>query len=631
MLASKGGAQEGFIALADKPVMIRIKGRRIGKPYVCTVNLHRRDRVPEVVTRSLLIGMDGRGTFFGWMPVDLSSISVTTGKGSKMEQLPYQARQLSSIELIARLSFFSPRTVARALYLLAIGNIRGFQFRIVRLLDSMAEPSYLEWRDVHYRSEIRSDAADLAKTPKVLYSITGNGPLAEKTRKSLENQTYPYVCETPSPSSADAFENERDAIWIRLLAGMEFDSDAIARLIKPIADDDQISATYCDEDYFDAKSGHRKPFFKPAFNAPLAQSGWLAPDGAAIRVAALPTDLDLTSSSAGELLIAAARHGSIAHIPAPLLHRPTPRPPARVIAPPPLDRLCKVSVVIPTRDRADLMSMCLDGLFNKTSNTELDVIVIDNDSQDAKTLQLFERYEASGQIRRIQMRGPFNFAKACNLGVDAARQELILLLNNDVEPLHPEWLERMVTELEDKNVGACGALLLFPDGFIQHGGVTLGAGSVARHSFHFRHPQGGEDIGLISQRREVSAVTAACLLTRKQLWADVGGMNETALTVAFNDVDYCLKVSVQGKRIIWTPHACLTHLESVSRRADDTPEKKRRFAAEEKYMHEQWGPLLSNDPHYNPNLSLAGGDYVLDASPRKLHHRTPEAKRLLNP
>ncbi|MGQ2917229.1 MULTISPECIES: glycosyltransferase family 2 protein [Rhizobium] len=627
MLAGKEGEQDDSIAMADRPVMIRIEGPQLDKPYVCTINLRRRGRVPEVVTRSLLIGKDGRGTFFGWMPVDLSSIAVTKGEGSRMEQLPHHARRLSSIELIARLSFFSPRTVMRALYLLAIGNIRGFQFRIVRLLDSVAEPSYLEWQDVHRGSETRSDAADYEKALTVLYSVTGDGPLVDRTRKSLDNQTYPHIREIPAPSSTAAFADERDAVWIRLIAGMEFESDAVARLIKPVVENDEISAVYCDEDYFDEKARRRKPFFKPAFNAPLAQSGWLAPDGAAIRVTALPTDIDLAKSSAGELLIAASRSGSVAHLPIPLLHRSASRPPARVIPPAPYGKLCRVSVVIPTRDRADLMSRCLNGLFSKTSNAEIDVIVIDNDSRDAKALQLFKEYEDRGHIRRIVMPGPFNFSKACNLGVAAARHELILLLNNDVEPLHHEWLGRMAQELEDENIGACGALLLFPDGFIQHGGVTLGAGSVARHSFHFRHPQGGEDIGLISQRREVSAVTAACLMTRRQLWTDVGGMNEAALTVAFNDVDYCLKIFAKGKKIIWTPHARLTHLESVSRRADDTPEKKRRFAAEEKYMHEQWGALLLNDPHYNPNLSLAGGDYVLDASPRNLYYRTPEATR----
>lgn len=608
--------------LADRPVIIRIEGGQyLDRPSVCSVNLHRKDRVPAVLTRSLVIDKEGCGTFFGWMPVDLSSITVTRSAGSHTEQLPFIARQLSLIELVARLSLFSPRTVARAFYLLAIGNVRGFQYRIVRLLDSMIEPSYALWREINCAAPAFVAEADLKKRPHVIYSVVGDGPDADKTRNSLKKQDYPYINEVLLPSSVSALKDHLEAIWLRFPAGMELENDAVVRLIRPMVEDDEINAVYCDEDYFDERTRLRKPFFKPAFNAPLAQSGWLAPDGAAIRAAALPSSIDLARCSAGELLMAVSNKGKVAHLPVPLLHRPRVAAPATVLAPPALNTTYKISVIIPTRDRADLMSICLNGLYNKTSNAELDIIVIDNDSRDAKALQLFEEYASQGKIRRVVMPGPFNFSKACNLGVDAARHELILLLNNDVEPLHPEWIGRMAQEMDDENVGVCGALLLFPDGFIQHGGVTLGAGSVARHSFHFRHPNGGEDFGLISQRREVSAVTAACLMTRKSFWATVGGMNQQALTVAFNDVDYCLKVLMLGKKIIWTPHARLTHLESVSRRADDTPEKKRRFAAEEQYMHERWGELLLNDPHYNPNLSLSGGDYVLDASPRSMKHR----------
>jgi len=577
-----------------------------------------------------VIDKEGHGTFFGWMPIDLSSITITTGVGSDTEWLDFDARQLSLVELIARLGLFSPRTVARAFYLLAIGNVRGFQFRVVRLLDSMIEPSYSLWREINCTTDPFVAEVNPEKRPQVIYSVMGDGPEAEKTRNSLDKQTYPHIREISLPSNASALRGQRDAIWLRIPAGLEFDKDAVSRLVKPMVEDGEISAVYCDEDYYDKKSRFRKPFFKPAFNTPLAQSGWLAPDGAAIRVASLPMDIDLAKCSAGELLVAASTYGKVAHLPVPLLHRPRPVPSANVVTLATLETTYKISVIIPTRDRADLMSMCLEGLYSKTSNADLDIVVIDNDSQDAKALQLLGEYESRGQIRRIVMSGPFNFSKACNLGVDAARHELILLLNNDVEPLHPEWIGRMAQEMDDENVGACGALLLFPDGYIQHGGVTLGAGSVARHSFHFRHPNGDENFGLISQRREVSAVTAACLLTRKSLWEKVGGMNHQALTVAFNDVDYCLKILMQGKKIIWTPYARLTHLESVSRRADDTPEKKRRFAEEERYMHEQWGKLLSNDPHYNPNLSLSGGDYVLDASPRNVNHRTSDARSILN-
>ncbi len=277
-------------------------------------------------------------------------------------------------------------------------------------------------------------------------------------------------------------------------------------------------------------------------------------------------------------------------------------------------------MIIPTRDRADLLEACFKGLFETTAAANLDVIVIDNDSTDSAALALLARYEQLGLVRRILLPGDFNFSRACNIGVDAAKHELVLLLNNDVEPLGPHWLSDLAGELDDPTVGAAGNLLLFADGYVQHGGVTLGAGTIARHSFHFLHPDRGGR-GLLRERREVSAVTAACLLTRKGLWHHLGGLDEEHLTVAFNDVDYCLKVRKAGLKIIWTPSAAMLHRESVSRGRDDTPEKLRRFAQEERTMYERWGAIVQADPYYNPNLSLIAEENILEAFPRGLAPR----------
>lgn len=613
--------------LGDMPVSIKIDTAATGKKRACIVKLHRKNRIPEVVTRSFLLNEHGRGTFFGWMPVDLEAISLHL-PDSVDSRATFSARPMNYLEMVMRLACHSPKTMWQALRLLLQRNIRGFQFRIVRLCDSLNEPSYQNWRQVNYTSGKIPDYGNWLKTPDVLVSIVGDPRMVSKTRDSLAAQTYPHIREVAvGPGDGDFILQNPNCFWIRLTAGMELSADAVERLVKPLVDDPGIVAVYCDEDRIDTDGKRVDPFFKPAWNPPLAQSGWLAPDGAAIRVKALADILDFESMDAATFLLAASHYGKIGHLPAPLLHRRDRRQPAKIFLAASPAAPSKVSVIIPTRDRADLLSVCLAGLFEKTRHDGLDVIVIDNDSRQPDTLQLFARYENAGLIRRISLPGAFNFAKACNVGVNAAEHDLILLLNNDVDPLHPEWLDRMIVELDDGRVGACGPLLLFRDGFVQHAGVTLGAGSVARHSFHFRDPDGDEDCGLISQRREISAVTAACLLTRKHLWMNVGGMNENKLSVAFNDVDYCLKLGVSGKKIIWTPHARLTHLESVSRLADDTPEKQRRFAAEEQYMHEEWSEVLLNDPQYNPNFSLAAGDHVLDVLPRSLDVRTPDVWR----
>lgn len=612
-------------AFSDRPVAIRITTKPHATRRVCIVRLHRTDRVPSVLIRSLLLDSNGKGVFYGWMPVGLEAISVVVVQAGQEDVVPVQfsVRGMSLVEMFARIAVHTPRTTLRLLRLLAVGNIRGFQFRVVRLCDGLNEPSYADWRDI-YRNQSGAllphdpDPVD----PEVLISIVGDPSLAKATRNSLQPQSYRHLNEVMASQLA-SLPDWQGKIWIRLPAGFTLDDDAVETLVRPLMENPDIVGVYCDEDRI-GRQGHKvEPFFKPAWNPPLAKSGWLAPDGAAIRLSSLADIENLESASAGDLLLAASRHGEIAHVPIPMLHRPTKRTPATVEEPRSAVGPLRVSVIIPTRDRADLLSVCLEGLFAKTACDELDVIVIDNDSREQATMDLFSRY--GSRINRIMMPGTFNFAKACNLGVSQARHDLILLLNNDVDPLHPDWLQRMAVELEDNAVGACGPLLLFPDGFAQHAGVTLGAGSVARHSFHFRHPKAGEDQELISQRREISAVTAACLLTRRTLWDEVGGMNEENLAVAFNDVDYCLKLGTIGKKIIWTPHARLTHLESVSRKADDTAEKLRRFAREEKYMHEHWGSLLLNDPYYNPNLSLSAGDFVLDALPRDLSPRLADA------
>ncbi|WP_440658041.1 glycosyltransferase family 2 protein [Ensifer adhaerens] len=464
----------------------------------------------------------------------------------------------------------------------------------------------------------------------MLVSIEGGEAAAvAETRDSLNAQSWRCFQEATSVDVAKLLEfNEatNDTLWIRLPAGMRLAERALERLVEPFAFSEDVALCYSDEDRITLRGERFAPFFKPAWNAPLARSGWLPLEGAVVRLARIPRSVAVESASTAEiaLAVAQARTGEILHLPRVLLHRgPSCNSPtihAEVAQP--KRELPAVSVIIPTRDRADLLEACLKGLFENTAPADLDVIVIDNESSEPATLALFSLYEQSGRIRRIPLPGGFNFSRACNIGVDAARHDLILLLNNDVEPIDCHWLEYLAGELDDPTVGAAGNLLLFPDSFVQHGGVTLGAGTVARHSFHFLDPKGNDDRGLLRQRRDMSAVTAACLLTRKDLWRRLGGMEEQKLTVAFNDVDYCLKLREAGFRIVWTPEAAMLHRESVSRGADDTPQKLQRFAREERAMHERWSDKLRADPYYNPNLSLIAEEFVLEAHPRNLAARS---------
>lgn len=278
----------------------------------------------------------------------------------------------------------------------------------------------------------------------------------------------------------------------------------------------------------------------------------------------------------------------------------------RALPAPPL-----VSVIIPTRDRAELLETALRGLFEATDYPRLEVLVVDNDSREAETHALFARFADDPRFRVLPVAGAFNFSELCNRGAEAVQGEVLLFLNNDVEVIEPGWLTEMTSIAVDPTVGAVGAKLLYPDGTLQHGGIVLGIGGIAGHS----HPGLPADapgyFARMALSQEVSAVTGACLTMRRSVFFEVGGFDAKDLKVAFNDVDLCLRVGAAGYRIVWTPHARLVHHESKSRGPEDNPEKWARFEAESRVMQERWEPLLRADPYYNPNLSRAAAHFRL--------------------
>lgn len=273
-----------------------------------------------------------------------------------------------------------------------------------------------------------------------------------------------------------------------------------------------------------------------------------------------------------------------------------------------------VSIIIPTRNGQALVRQCLDSL-RQTSYPRYEVILVDNGSDDPEALAFFAERERSGQIRVFRDDSPFNFSAINNHGIrHAAQGEFILLMNNDIEITHPEWLDEMVGPAMEPGVGCVGARLWYPDGRLQHGGVVLVCG-VAGHA-HKYLPRGRHGyMGRAVLAQEFVAVTAACLLVRRSIYEEVGGLDET-LAVAFNDVDFCLRVHEAGYRNHWTPYAELVHHESVSRGYEDTPEKQQRFKREIDTLQSRWPHLLAHDPCYNPNLTMDAEDFSLAWPPR---------------
>jgi len=269
----------------------------------------------------------------------------------------------------------------------------------------------------------------------------------------------------------------------------------------------------------------------------------------------------------------------------------------------------KVTIIIPTRNGAVILSRCIESILKLTDYRNYSILVVDNGSDDFATLQYLKSLSAQG-IEVMVANQPFNFAALNNLAVNQSDADFVCLLNDDTEVISVGWLREMVSHASQTNVGAVGAKLLYPDDTIQHAGVILGVGGVAGHGHkHFGRNEDGY-FSRLQVSQNLSAVTAACLLTKRSIWHEVGGMEER-LAVAFNDIDFCIKLTSAGYSIVWTPWAELYHHESISRGYESTPEKQARFRQETEFMVDRWGPILAKDPHYNQHLTLKNESFML--------------------
>lgn len=272
-----------------------------------------------------------------------------------------------------------------------------------------------------------------------------------------------------------------------------------------------------------------------------------------------------------------------------------------------------VSLLIPTRDRCNLVEVAVRSILKKSTYTYYEILILDNGSVEPDTLSFFKQIQKEDpRVRVLRYDHPFNYSAINNFGVRHAKGEIIGLINNDIEVISPEWLSEMVSHAVRPEIGCVGAKLYYNNDTIQHAGVICSLGGVAGHSHkHFPRKHPGYFYRL-TLTQTLSAVTAACLLIRRHVYEEVGGLDEEHLKVAFNDVDFCLKVGSAGYRNIWTPHAELYHYESVSRGHEDTPEKQNRFRLEIEVMKKRWGPRLMFDPYYNSNLTKSREDFSIE-------------------
>lgn len=278
-----------------------------------------------------------------------------------------------------------------------------------------------------------------------------------------------------------------------------------------------------------------------------------------------------------------------------------------------------VTVIVPTRDRARLLARCADGVLRGTDYAPLELLIVDNDSRQSRTAQLLRRLQADRRVRVLAFPGAFNWSAMNNAAVRAARGEVIVLLNNDVEVLEPGWLRHMVSLALRSDTGVVGARLLFPDGTVQHAGITLGPGCVADHVLHHAPGDAPGYQGMLGVTRTVAAVTGACMAMRRAVFDAVGGFEAAHLGVACNDVDFCLRVRARGWRVVCTPLAELRHHEAMSRGPDATAAQLDRVRSERAYLLATWGAAAECDPYLGPNLAAIGGDLVLARPPGCVH------------
>lgn len=281
----------------------------------------------------------------------------------------------------------------------------------------------------------------------------------------------------------------------------------------------------------------------------------------------------------------------------------------------------KISLIIPTRDRAVLLRMCVESILAKTTYPDYELVVVDNQSSDRAALDYLHALGSRERVRVLRYNTPFNYSAINNWAARQCDGRLLGLVNNDIEVITPDWLQEMAGFAQRPDTGAVGAMLYYPDDTIQHAGMWLGIHGVAGHAYvgKPRGYRGYQSRGLLAQN--LSVVTGACLLVRRDAFDAVGGLDEK-LPLEFNDVDFCLRLQQRGYRNVWTPFAELYHHESASRAIDDVAAKESR-AAGIAFMRDRWGDMLGGDPAYNPNLTLQGDGFGLAFPPRRASSRAP--------
>jgi GT2 family glycosyltransferase len=417
--------------------------------------------------------------------------------------------------------------------------------------------------------------------------------------------------DTPTLADAAAQIDWTQHQWLMPLVAGDRLARGAASAYRLAMDDPSVRVVYADDDHISGYGLRMTPHFKPDWNSELFRHF----DYLTQACVVLADKADLVAASddrdwAQSLVRRATRDGTPHHLQQVLHHRRKRRAPLLPARPlEPARDLPAVSVIVPTRNRVDLLRTCLDGVA-ATDYPDIEVIVVDNDSDDPATLAFLAALDPV-RYRVLHHGGPFNYSAINNQAVTQARGPLLCLLNNDIEVLQPDWLATMATQALRADVGAVGARLLYPDGRIQHAGVVIGVGNAAGHAHRFVRPEEPGYFHRHALPQFTTAVTGACLVVAKDRFLAVGGLDERNFAVAFNDVDLCLRLNRQGWQSFYEPRATLVHHESVSRGFDQDPLGAARFAGELAALKRLWKTDEIYDPYHHPQLSRASERFAV--------------------
>ncbi|MBT3136460.1 glycosyltransferase family 2 protein [Alteromonas sp. ALT199] len=459
---------------------------------------------------------------------------------------------------------------------------------------------------------------------------TDNLSVTQEKVKSLGAETCLIIGE----SDLDALEKQISQLnnqlpTLLLNGGDLLEKAAIGHLCEGLKESDLV---YCDTDELDNNGAKSSPRFLPDWNPELQYSTAYINTGVMIKTALLKSLHITNQTTIAEIVTELSltnKNLAIAHLPLPLVHllpskdgeSDTLERVKTVIekhtkAKVELDeqfsvnRVCwpnsnpLVSLIIPTKNGKALVKACIESILEKTTYQNYEILLIDNGSDEQESIEYFKYLDTLDKVRVLKYPAPFNYSAINNFGVEHAKGSILGLINNDIEVISPDWLTYMVGHAVREDVGCVGAKLLYSDTRIQHAGVVLGYGGGAGHA-HKNFPRFHTGyLKRIVATNNYSAVTAACLLVKRTHFDAVNGLNEKDLSVAFNDVDFCLKVKGLGVNNVYCAEAELFHHESVSRGLDISPEKAARFNRELNYLQTTWSDFIANDPAYSPNLTL---------------------------